>query len=128
METSKENKIEKSETQMSDERLKGGAFLESLKRNNKQIREDRATSIGEDSELRYKRAIEDIKVDIRKMRRDRDNMLDLSPESAMSLKLASDFDAGAYSAKDLELSLKIYNAEIRLKLAEERYAYLFGGN
>lgn len=104
-----------------------GAFIESLKRNNKQIRDDRAMSIVEDSELRYRRAIEDIKVDIRKMKRDQENMLDLSPESAISLKLASDFDAGAYVVKDLELSRKIFNAEVQLELAEKRFAYLFGG-
>jgi len=35
---------------MSEEKQAGGAFLESLKRNNKQIRDDRATAICEDME------------------------------------------------------------------------------
>ena len=37
-----------------------GAFIVSLKRNNKQIRNDRATAILEDTEILYKRSIEDL--------------------------------------------------------------------
>jgi len=35
-----------------------GAFIDSLKRNNRQIRDDRATAISEDTELMYKRTVE----------------------------------------------------------------------
>lgn len=104
-----------------------GAFVESLQRNNKQIRADRAEAIGEDAQLIYKREIEDLQVEIRKMERDQENMLDLSPENAMSLKLASDFDAKEYVSKDLELGVKIRNANIKLDIAQRRYRYLFGG-
>lgn len=104
-----------------------GAFIESLKRNNKQIRDDRALTIMEDAQTLYKREIEDLTLAIKKMKREQENMLDLSPENAMSLKLASDFDAKAYVVKDQDLSLKIYNAEIALKLSMARYTYLFGG-
>ena len=103
-----------------------GAFLDSLKRNNKQIREDRALSISEDAEMLYKRKIEDLEVEIKRMKRDQDNMLDLSPESATSLKLASDFDANSFVAKDAELAIKIRNKRIELSLAKKRYNYLFG--
>ena len=105
-----------------------GAFIESLKRNNKQIREDRAITIVEDAELIYKRKIEDLEQSVKRMKRDQENMLDLSPESATSLKLASDFDAEDYVNKDLELGVKIRNEEIKLDIAKKRYAYLFGGN
>lgn len=110
---------------MSDE--KTGAFLSSLKRNNKQIREDRAISIGEDAQLIYKRIIEDLEVGIKRMERDQENMLDLSPENATSLKLASDFNAQEYAEKDLELAMKIRNSKIKLKIARKRYGYLFEG-
>ena len=43
-----------------------GAFSATLKRNNKKIRDDRATAIAEDTELVYKRAIEDLQIQIRK--------------------------------------------------------------
>ena len=113
---------------MADLQKQKGAFIESLVRNNKQIRADRAEAIGEDAQLIYKREIEDLRVGIRKMERDQENMLDLSPDNAMSLKLASDFDAKEYVATDLDLGVKIRNARIKLEIAEKRYAYLFGGD
>ena len=54
---------------MADENVQG-AFIASLKRNNKQIRDDRATSIGEDTQLLYKRLIEDLEVSIKRMERE----------------------------------------------------------
>lgn len=104
-----------------------GAFIDSLKRNNKQIRDDRATAIAEDTQLVYKREIEDLEINIRKMKREQENMLDLSPTDARSLVLASDFDSKDYVNKDLELGVKIRNAEIKLEIAKKRYVYLFGG-
>lgn len=109
------------------EEQKQGAFIQSLKRNNKQIREDRATSIAEDTELLFKRRIEDLEVTIRKMERDRENMLDLSPTNAQSLVLASDFNANGFVEKDVELGIKIRNKKIELEIAQARYNYLFKG-
>ena len=105
-----------------------GAFFSSLKRNNRQIRDDRATAIAEDTELIYKRNIEDLDLSIKKMKREQENMLDLSPTNAQSLVLASDFDSDEYTRKDIELGVKIRNAEIKLEIAQKRYAYLFGGD
>lgn len=104
-----------------------GAFINSLKRNNKQIRDDRAANIAEDTQLVYKRKVEDLELSIKKMRREQENMLDLSPTSAQSLILASDFDSATYVEKDIELGIKIRNAEITLEIAKKRYNYLFGG-
>lgn len=105
---------------------KQGAFLSSLKRNNKQIRDDRAVAIGESAQLIYKRAVEDLEVDIKQMKRDQENMLDLSPTNSMSLVVASDFKADEYVKKDLALGVEIRNAEIKLEIAKKRYNYLFG--
>ena len=109
-----------------DTTVKSGAFIESLKRNNKQIRDDRATAISEDAQLLFKRAVEDLNVEVRKMERDQENMLDLSPDNSMSLKLASDFNAAEYVAKDIELGVKIRNLKIKLDIAKARYQHLFG--
>ena len=46
-----------------------GAFIDSLKRNNKQIHED--------AEMLYKRKIEDLEVEIKRVKRDQENMLAL---------------------------------------------------
>lgn len=111
---------------MSEEKKTEGAFIASLKRNNKQIRDDRATAIADDAQIMYRRSVEDLEVKIKRMRRDRENMLDLSPENAMSLKLASDFNAADYVSKDIELGVKIRNAEIQLEIAKKQYEHLFG--
>jgi hypothetical protein len=104
----------------------GGAFLASLKRNNERIRADRADAIAEDAELLYKREVEDMELQIRRLKRERDALLDLSPTTADSLVLASDFDAKAFVQKDLQLGVQLRNLEIRLDIARQRYALLFG--
>lgn len=103
-----------------------GAFIGSLKRNNKQIRDDRAIAICEAAQMKFRRMVEDIQVDLKQIKRDRENMLDMSPENALSLKVASDFNADEFVKKDIELGLKIRHSEIKLEIAEKQYAYLFG--
>jgi len=123
------NRIENQNDKHMDEMKKTddpGAFLESLKRNNKQIRDDRAQAIGEDAEMIYKRKIEDMEITIKRMVRDQENMLDLSPENSTSLKLASDFNAEDYATKDIELGKNIRNLQIVLNIAKRRYNHLFG--
>ncbi|KKN07247.1 hypothetical protein LCGC14_1069150 [marine sediment metagenome] len=116
-------------TETIDEQAKQakGAFIVSLKRNNKQIRDDRATAIGEDTELLYKRQMEDLGVNLKRMHREQENMLDLSPHDTHSLILASDFDSADYVSKDIALGVKIRNEEIRLEIAKSRYRHLFAG-
>jgi hypothetical protein len=104
-----------------------GAFQESLYRNNAKIRKDRADAIIEDAELIYKREIEDLDVEMKRLVREQENMLDLSPTNAMNLTLASDFNSKEYVAKDLEIGVKIRNLEIKLEIARKRFAYLFAG-
>jgi hypothetical protein len=105
-----------------------GAFFASLKRNNKQIRDDRALAIVEDTQMIYKRKIEDLETELKRMRRELENMLDLSPTNAQSLIIASDFKSIEFVDKDLELGLKIRNTEIMLEISKKRYEFLFGGN
>lgn len=104
-----------------------GAFFGSLVRNNKKIKEDRAVSIQEDTQMRYKRKVEDLEIEIKKLERERNDMLDLSPTTADSLILASDFDTDAYVDKDIEIGIKIRNLKIKLEVAQARYAFLFEG-
>jgi len=102
-----------------------GAFVGSLVRNNKKIREDRAIAIAEAAEMLYKRQVEDTELKIKQLRRDREAMLDLSPTDAQSLVLASDFDAQKFVEKDIQLGLAIRNLEITLEIAKTRYLHLF---
>ncbi|WP_218599234.1 hypothetical protein [Polaribacter sp. NJDZ03] len=110
-----------------EDKIKSAAFLDSLKRNNEKIRDDRASAIAEDVQLMYKRETEDLALSLKRLKREQENMLDMSPTDANSLVLASDFDAKDYVAKDLEMSVKIRNLEIKLELAKKRYTHLFGG-
>ena len=102
-----------------------GAFVGSLVRNNKKIREDRAMAIAESADMLYKRYVEDTELKIKQLKRDREAMLDLSPTDAQSLVLASDFDASAFVDKDIQLGLAIRNLEITLEIAKARYNHLF---
>ncbi len=104
-----------------------GAFVGSLVRNNKKIREDRAIAISEAAQMLYKRKVEDTELEIKQLRRDREAMLDLSPIDAQSLVLASDFDAAKFVDKDIAIGIKIRNLEITLEIASARYKYLFEG-
>ena len=102
-----------------------GAFVGSLVRNNKKIREDRAIAIAEAAQMLYKREVEDTELKIKQLRRERESMLDLSPTTADSLVMASDFDAKLFVAKDIQLGVSIRNLEITLEIARTRYTHLF---
>lgn len=112
---------------MADEKLEQmpGAFVASLMRNNKKIRDDRAQAIAEDAQIIYKREVEDMHLEIKRLRREREAMLDLSPTTADSLVLASDFNSKAFVAKDIELGISIRNLEIKIEIAEKQYNHLF---
>jgi len=102
-----------------------GAFVSSLKRNNKQIRDDRALAITEDAELIFKREVEDILTELKRTKRDRDNMLDLGGNNTTNIISLSDFNAKDFVAEDMKLGLRIRELEIKLEVAEKRYRELF---
>ncbi|WP_136667266.1 hypothetical protein [Flavobacterium sp. H122] len=100
-------------------------FIDALRRNNDQIREDRARTIGEDSELIYRRRVEDIDLKIKRLEREQEGLIDISPLDKNSLTFA-DFEPDAFVQKDIELSLIIRNLNIQFEVAKKRYEYLFG--
>lgn len=113
--------------EIKEEILPTGAFAASLTRKNSQIRRDRAIAISEDAELIYRRLVENIQIELKRLEREQENALDMSPENITTLRLASDFNPEAFAERDMDLALKIRNTKIRLELATDRYAYLFGG-
>jgi replicative DNA helicase len=100
-------------------------FIESLQRNNDKIREDRARTIGEDSELIYRRKVEDIELKIKRLEREQEGLIDISPLDKNSLTFA-DFQPEAFVQRDIELSLIIRNLNIQLEVSVKRFEYLFG--
>lgn len=104
-----------------------GYIQQSLGRSNAKIRAERGETISEDLEMTYKRAIEDLELDLKKKLRDQKNMFDFSPESSFSLVLAKDVDAKEIKDKDFILGLEIRNINIKLEIAKDRYNFLFIG-
>lgn len=103
-----------------------GAFMASLVRNNKTIRDDRAASIFEDAEMLYKRKVEDLKTRLKRMTRERDNMLDMSPSDKNTIISPTDFKGDEFVTNDHALSVSIRNLAIEVEVAEARYRSLFG--
>lgn len=103
-----------------------GEFFKSLNRNNRSIKKDRAVAITEDVQTYYKREVEDMRLEMKRLVRERNNMLDLSPADKNSLILASDFNAKEFVNKDIEIGLKLRNLKIKLEVAEASYNNLFG--
>lgn len=100
-------------------------FIQSLQRNNDQIREDRARTIGADSELIYRRRVEDIDLKIKRLEREQEGLIDISPLDRNSLTFA-DFQPEVFVQKDIEYSLTLRNLNIQLEVAVKRFEYLFG--
>jgi len=102
-----------------------GAFVVSLQRSNSKIRKDRAADIAEIAEMAYKNAVQNLLVGIKRMKREREAMLDLSPTNALSLMVANDFDSEKFVERDVQLGIDIRNAEIKMDIMQKRYAHLF---
>lgn len=103
-----------------------GELAQSLIRNSKQIKQDRAEQIAEDSELAYGRRIEDLRRDIKRTQRKRRTMLDMSPDNTYSFIRVDSFDADAFADADMKLGLELRELEIKLEIAESSYVRLFG--
>jgi hypothetical protein len=108
------------------EEIKNGAFTATLKRNNDKIRADRAELIEDSAKLTYRRAVEDIEMEIKKLETKQKTMLDMSPDDTTTIINSQDFDADEYVTKDIELAKQIRNEKIKLEVVKERYGYLFG--
>ena len=94
----------------------------------RQIREDRAEGIAEDTEIEYRRDIEDRLRRIRQYDRQRDNLiLDLCPSNITSTQVVpGDFDAAKFKEKDIQIGIDRRNDLIILEIVVDRYESLFG--
>ena len=59
-----------------------GVFKSTLLRDNKAIKKDRAEAIIEDSEMVYRRKVEDLQLKLKREKRKQDAVLDLSPDNS----------------------------------------------
>ena len=104
-----------------------GSFVNSLKRNNKQIRDDRALSIAEDAKMLFKREVEDSATRLKRLKRDLENLLDLSGNETTKIISPSDFIAKDFVANNLKIGLAIRDEEIKFDILNKRYNELFEG-
>lgn len=103
-----------------------GALYQSLRRNNKEIRQDRADTIAEELEMTFSRGIQDLEMKLKRLTRERDGMYDFSPTNSQSLVMAKELHADEILIKDYQLSVQIRQVEIELEIARNRYTHLFG--
>lgn len=114
------------ETKMSTEPKVEGKFFTNLKMNAKGIKETRARGIAEDACVAYKRQVEDFTRELRRLQRQREDLLDLHGDSALSIKPGKDFDPERFVEEDLELGYRIREITVRLRIAERQFEELFG--
>jgi len=103
-----------------------GSLYASLSRSNRQIREERGDALAEQIETAFRRGIEDLRYDLKDLKRKRSNMYDFSPTNSQSLVMAKDVEARTILVDDKAISVRIRNLEIELEIMEGRYVELFG--
>jgi hypothetical protein len=103
-----------------------GTLYLSLNRSNRQIREERGDALAEQIETAFRRHIEDLRYDLKDLKRKRSNMYDFSPTNSQSLVMAKDVEARSILLDDKTISIKIRNLEIELEIMEGRYTELTG--
>ena len=103
-----------------------GMFGFNLKRNAKQIREDRADAIIKKAEKKYRREIEDMLDEVESLETEQLGLIDLSPNKATDLMIANDFDDDAYVKKDIQIGMKKREILIEIDIAKEQYVKRFG--
>lgn len=103
-----------------------GLMQDSIDKNPRQVRKDRATEIVELTEMESGRAVEDARYNVKDLKRKQNSALDLSPDNVTSIFRVSDFDAKRFVVNEKTSLADIRNGEIALELIEKRYKELFG--
>ena len=118
---------EDKKTTVKDVVVQEGLFKSALKRSVKDIKEARATGITDDAEMSFRRMVEDLVQSRKRLEMTRDEMLDMSPESAISLVLAKNFDGRKFASEYLNLGVEIRLLNIQIDIGKQNYKDLFGG-
>ena len=103
-----------------------GAFANSLKRTNKEIRDERARQIASSAERTFRRCIEDLEEALEEKLLKKSALLDMSPNNTQSILRADAIDTTKFVSQYTDLSLEIRELKIKLVEAKKDYEYLFG--
>ena len=98
-----------------------------VKRDGNQLRDDRAKMIEEDAKTIFKRAIEDQETRLKRLKVERENLLDFGSPESQGIISASEFDSRKYVQKEINILTDIHFLEKVIDLSKERYATLFDG-
>ena len=119
--------LEGTDVTTADEMLKkkSGAFAQSVLRNSKQVKADRGLAIVEDTEVLYKRKVEDTTMNITRMTRKLNSMIDISPGNVIALNF-DEFKADDFVEAHAKLAVDIRQEKIKLNAYKQQYNLLFG--
>lgn len=106
--------------------VKNGAFESLLRESGKQIRDRRAQNLSEDAKMAYKTYVENLGYDVRRLEREQEDALDLSPDNVFSIISAKNFEPDVFTQKDVDLGVRIRNAKVKFITAARRFQFLFG--
>ena len=110
---------------MSDKTVQKGLFYETLNGSNAQILRDRSEDIIMDTHQDYNTAFNILERDLRNAKADRKPHMDLSPVSKDVLTFTTNFKSQSWVQKDIELSMKIMNFEMKLEVLRKRIEELY---
>jgi len=105
-----------------------GVIFRDLAKNSRTIRNDRAEAIAEDLEITFERKIKDLELKIKRLKRDRKSLSDMSPDNVTSIIRVDDFNAEDFYDNYRKKTLEIRNllVEYRLMIAHKRYLLVDG--
>jgi hypothetical protein len=94
--------------------------------NEKPTASKRATVAAKDAESLYKREMQNLERLIRLLKKEQDNMANLSPTDKRASEITDAIDSGTYVSKEIEIGVKIRDLEKKLETAKKRFQFLFG--
>lgn len=104
-------------------------FIRNLTLSNKTIKGNRAKLIAEDAEEAQNTLLRNLKKELRDLRRKRESLEDMYPESEFSLRVTKENFNPVTWANELQAAkVAISMKEVEVKLAEETYNDWFGSN
>lgn len=103
----------------------GAQFFDALVRSSKDIKRDRAEAIFEQGQVIYGRSIEDLELDIKTRERELRTMLDMSGDSALSLRVAEGFDPEEFVKRRRDIIVKLRELKIERDLLQDDFNLLF---
>jgi hypothetical protein len=100
-------------------------FHEILSRNGDKILKDRAENVSLLAAMAHTALINDLKKKKIELDFKKKELIDLSPDNRYSLKIGKDFDGDKWVREYQDVSIKLINIKIELKVAEDTEAELF---